>query len=236
MNAQNFGDPALAARIAEQYSRYDFAAMHAEHVRQHEAAVANGADRDGFTWKDATTEREIQQVPQERVVSRRDVATPGRIQFLVNVSAERTPQVPESAIRAWADTVTWQIVVAKIEELKKLPRVAGQRTAPVIKIPAGRYAVTGNEGHTVFVHVDRPTEGRWAGRTFVKVQAGSELIRQSATNSRTLLAKIEDAGAKEAMLRYGREIGSCGHCGRTLTNEESRQAGIGPVCRGKLGW
>ena len=30
--------------------------------------------------------------------------------------------------------------------------------------------------------------------------------------------------------------GSCGHCGRTLTNEESRARGIGPICAGKMGW
>lgn len=45
--------------------------------------------------------------------------------------------------------------------------------------------------------------------------------------------RINEAGALEAMLRFGRELGTCGHCGRDLTNEESRAAGIGPVCRTK---
>lgn len=35
----------------------------------------------------------------------------------------------------------------------------------------------------------------------------------------------------EAMATYGREIGCCARCGRELTNETSRAAGIGPECR-----
>lgn len=52
----------------------------------------------------------------------------------------------------------------------------------------------------------------------------------------TIAKKIIAAGPKEAMLRYGRELGRCGHCFRTLTNDESRALGIGPVCRKVKGW
>lgn len=38
---------------------------------------------------------------------------------------------------------------------------------------------------------------------------------------------------REAMLNFGRKIGRCGHCGRVLTNQASREAGIGPICAGK---
>jgi Family of unknown function (DUF6011) len=50
-----------------------------------------------------------------------------------------------------------------------------------------------------------------------------------------LYAKVM-ADPEAAMLRYGREIGRCGHCNRTLTDESSRQAGIGPVCAAKAGF
>jgi hypothetical protein len=43
--------------------------------------------------------------------------------------------------------------------------------------------------------------------------------------------RIKDAGAHAAMIRYGQLIGSCGDCGRELTNAESRRLGIGPKCR-----
>jgi len=87
-----------------------------------------------------------------------------------------------------------------------------------------------------FYKVDRPTEGRWAGRIFLSVQASDELhaVRDRVRRD-GILTEIEK-DPKEAMLRYGREIGSCGHCGRTLTNEESRRYGIGPICRAKMDW
>lgn len=115
----------------------------------------------------------------------------------------------------------------------------GQRddTPAVATVPAGRYAVTGEDGATKFYRVDRPTEGKWKGYTFVEVQAGDELHNLRGRAARDgVLRKIAEAGVQAAMERYGREIGACGHCGRTLTNEDSRERGIGPICAGKMGW
>lgn len=108
----------------------------------------------------------------------------------------------------------------------------GQRLA---QLPAGRYAVE-RDGGLRFFRVDRPTEGRWAGHTFVKAQAGDDLCPLRDLQSRDMVLREIAWNAPEAMLRYGREIGACGHCGRTLTNDESRARGIGPVCAGKMGW
>lgn len=102
-------------------------------------------------------------------------------------------------------------------------------------VEAGRYAVETEEGHLAFYRVDRPTEGRWAGYTFLKVQASDELHPIKGAAAKAILTKIA-VDPKGAMLRYGLELGHCGHCGRTLTDETSRAAGIGPVCRENLGW
>jgi hypothetical protein len=134
-----------------------------------------------------------------------------------------------------------------IETLKALPKKhAAQRptgSTSTIKsdVPEGRYAVTGEDGTTDFYKVDRPTEGKWAGYIFVKLGLGGphgdpRWERIPLRNVQTILNKIAADGPKEAMLRYGKELGHCGHCGRTLTNPESIEAGIGPVCRGKMGW
>jgi hypothetical protein len=166
-------------------------------------------------------------------------ATERSINFLVNLSAERTPHVTEAVIREWAKTVPWQTVSAKIDELKKLPVAAKSDNETVVEIPAGRYAIDSlnTPGETRFYKIDRPTEGRWAGYTFVKVQAGDEHhdIRNRQQRA-AILAQIAKDGVQAAMERYGRELGHCGHCGRTLTNDESRERGIGPVCAGKIGW
>lgn len=170
-----------------------------------------------------------------------DRASDKAINYLVSLWLERSNKATEEQVRTWAESVDRTVVSAKIDWLKTQPKLA-TTDAPKSgslerhNVPAGRYAVTGNDGQTVFVKVDRPTEGQWAGRIFVKVQAGDEMIRIARPVQDTLLGKIAADGVQAAMLRYGQEIGACGHCGRTLTNEESREAGIGPVCRNKMGW
>lgn len=106
----------------------------------------------------------------------------------------------------------------------------GPRWTPEMLHP-GRYAVTGNDGTTDFYHVKESRRGN----LFVLLQTGDNESFVPWANADTILKRIA-ADPKEAMLRYGRELGHCGHCGRTLTNEESREVGIGPICRGKMEW
>jgi hypothetical protein len=106
---------------------------------------------------------------------------------------------------------------------------------PTPDVPAGHYAVENEDGVLRFYEVDRPTEGRWAGRTFVSVQASDERHPVRGAAGVAVLTKIA-VDAKAAMIRYGMEIGRCGHCNRTLTDEASRAAGIGPVCASKMAW
>lgn len=131
---------------------------------------------------------------------------------------------------AWIDTLLAMPKAAKTEA------PAAKVAAPSVDVPAGRYAVENGEGILRFYRVDRPTEGRWAGRVFVNVYASDETYPVRGEAGREVLAAIAAAGTREASLRYGVEIGACGICGRTLTDEESRARGIGPVCADKVGW
>lgn len=100
-------------------------------------------------------------------------------------------------------------------------------------VPAGYYAVeclSGNNDLT-FVKVDRPEKGKWAGYTFVKRVVGGHPDPIKGAERSAVLAAI--AADPDAGPRYGREIGNCYVCGRSLTDEESRALGIGPVCRGR---
>lgn len=103
------------------------------------------------------------------------------------------------------------------------------------KVPDGRYAVTGDDGVVKFYRVRKVTSGQWAGRTFVDRQAGDETfpVRFATERAKILSAIAKDV--KAAAIRYGRELGQCSQCGRTLTNPESIQLGIGPVCLSRLG-
>jgi Family of unknown function (DUF6011) len=122
-----------------------------------------------------------------------------------------------------------------INKLRQLPKKRAQPTRErVPDVPAGRYAIRFRDNNVKFYRVDRPTEGRWAGWTFLSVQAGDELYPIKETSAKLAVLRIIAANPLEACSLYGREIGACGVCGRTLTNEESRRLGIGPVCRSRF--
>jgi len=104
-------------------------------------------------------------------------------------------------------------------------------------IRAGRYAVENEEGVLRFYTVDMPTQGNWAGWVFIKVWASDEKHPIKSWEARlAILKKIAAAGVRNAMERFGQEIGACGICGRTLTDPLSIKIGIGPVCRARSEW
>lgn len=97
-------------------------------------------------------------------------------------------------------------------------------------IPNGHYAVTFTNGVTRFFKVTTPVKGNWKGMTFVKIQAGDDYYPvKDAAKRRVVLDQIA-LDVKAASALYGQQIGACGVCGRTLTDETSREIGIGPVC------
>lgn len=120
----------------------------------------------------------------------------------------------------------------------------GQQSAPPAEatltasvVPAGHYAIPSATGNNDldFYRVDRPVQGRWKGYVFVKrVIGGKPDAPVPGVNKRTVLARIARAGVEEARARYGQEIGRCALCNRHLTDETSRQLGIGPECRKKV--
>lgn len=96
-------------------------------------------------------------------------------------------------------------------------------------VAAGHYAIPSTGSNDLaFYRVDHG-EGRWAGRTFVKLVVGGH-PEQNMPRSHVpgILARI--AADPDAGPRYGREIGRCCVCNRELTDDESRAAGIGPKC------
>lgn len=111
----------------------------------------------------------------------------------------------------------------------------GTAVASLPDVPAGHYAVkslTGNNDFDFF-RVDRPEDGKWKGRTFVhRVIGGHPDYSLRFPEAKAALEAIVTAGIETSAILYGREIGRCYKCNRHLTDELSRQMGIGPVCRG----
>lgn len=99
------------------------------------------------------------------------------------------------------------------------------------QVPPGYYALTSDkDGEIDFYRVKESK----AGNLYVQVQA-SDAFHFVPNGSATILPCIAE-DPRAASILYGHTIGSCGVCNRTLTDAESLAAGIGPICRTKLGW
>jgi hypothetical protein len=131
-----------------------------------------------------------------------------------------------------------------ITKYKDLPRATAEESTTEFGTPAGtvvrethstvtpgRYALV-RDGVTKFYRVTEG-KGRWAGRTFISVQASDDLHSIRNPQERAEILKLIAANPAEAATRYGVELGSCHRCGRTLTDAVSRSLGIGPDCRSK---
>lgn len=135
-------------------------------------------------------------------------------------------------------------------ELLRRPAPAATPAAPAAEgisvhgIEPGRYAYQPDDGQAQFLIIERPEDGNYAGCTFVKAQLGPNVEKagwQGARHatyrgSHVNALKVIMADPEAAMRLYGHLLGHCGACGLPLTNEESREAGIGPVCRRNRGW
>jgi hypothetical protein len=157
-------------------------------------------------------------------------ATERQVAFAAKLAAERGVECPVLTDKRQASAV--------IESLLAMPRVrvaAGAAEVPAATVPAGHYATPSRTGNNDldFWRVDRPESGRWAGRIFVKrVIGGRADTPVRGAEAQAALAAIEASGVDAAGALYGQRIGRCCKCNRTLTDDVSRQLGIGPTCRG----
>lgn len=103
-------------------------------------------------------------------------------------------------------------------------------------IPAGYYATAREHGNDLdFWLVQKPQEGQWAGRTFIKrILGGHEPTRITFNVQLDAARAIRRDGFEKAAKMFAEKLGRCYRCGRTLTDETSRSLGIGPDCRTKV--
>jgi hypothetical protein len=118
-------------------------------------------------------------------------------------------------------------VINVLKELPWAPRdVDREISQDMPEVADGRYAIPKPDGTLMFYSIKKGTY-----TTFVDVWASDARYPIKAVpEKRRILEAI--AADPDAGPRFGREIGRCYVCGRTLTDETSRSLGIGPVCRG----
>ena len=116
--------------------------------------------------------------------------------------------------------ISRQLASEKISALKVLPDV---ETTEEEALTVGMYDVDGR--------VYKVQQSRESGRLYAKELVDGKFIYASGAIYRITAGdrmSLEDAKA------YGKLTGTCCSCGRELTNEDSIEAGIGPICAGKF--
>jgi hypothetical protein len=181
--------------------------------------------------------------PTETVLSREQVfgeeapainlASPKQINYINDLRVERgMDPLPANTQMARS------IASAKIAELLLVhPIVKEPAGVAYANVTEGHYAIPGRDGRDYdFYRVDKPTEGKWAGRTFLKMVVGGkpDISIRDRNRISEVLAAIA-LNPEEAAWRYGQEIGQCDKCNRSLTDETSRAFSRGPDCRQKYG-
>ena len=167
------------------------------------------------------------------------IATEKQINFILSLADQKdTTEVHplvmgcvEDIKMGYPETINRKYASRMIELLLEAPRKRVSQPSNTPDVKSGRYAIEFS-GKLRFFHVSRPDSGRWAGYVFVNEQAGDDLFQvRNAKQRNDILEAI--ANDDDALARYGQELGVCGICNRTLTDEVSRSIGIGPICRNK---
>jgi Family of unknown function (DUF6011) len=176
------------------------------------------------------SEEALTPVPEHLLIG--PLATEPQVNYLNSLRDGKDLSKLSPEQRAWLADVDFAKIPKKragdvIDTLKPLPWAPrdSDSEGKLPEVADGRYAIPKPDGTLMFYSVKKGTY-----TTFVDVWASDARwpIKAKPEKDRILTAIKNDPDAGP---RFGREIGRCYVCGRTLTDELSRQLGIGPVCR-----
>lgn len=130
-------------------------------------------------------------------------------------------------------TVSYEDIELDNGETRRVGRVLVPN-AEGKSVLAGRYGIDTSDDErfvndTTFFKIWVGDRGGWKVRMF---KSDDEV--DLAFPTQIAVVKVIAKDPEKAMALFGHEFGKCGVCGRGLTNDLSREIGIGPVCRTRL--
>jgi hypothetical protein len=153
------------------------------------------------------------------------LVTDKQVDFINKLSAERGITVPAEITEG---TATRKNASAWIDYIKTLPRASHNDDRP--EIEDGMYVLD----DTIY-KVQHAVHG--SGRQYAKrLIPGGPGQRAEFAYAPGIVAKLrpEHRMTMDQAREFGALYGTCCQCGAVLTNEDSIEAGIGPVCAGKI--
>jgi hypothetical protein len=169
------------------------------------------------------------------------------VQYAAAVAATSDPFAALEKAGYYEDGLLAREVTAVRQPPKPaLPAPSPAKATPVRKVtqeelPAGRYALAGEDGVVRFYKVDHgsPRSKRWAGYVFLNGLLGSpgawREVRLSAAERNMIMAKLADDPQAAASL-FGQKYRVCGNCLSPLSKPQSRAAGYGHDCAANHEW
>lgn len=165
------------------------------------------------------------------MVDGRHPLTPEAAQ-MVRLHLEKCPEISTPQSR--------QLTAGRVCTTRGAHGVLPQMSA-FTSLEEGYYATPSRTGANAidFWRVDKPVKGKWAGAIFVKRILGGgsgqdmQSVRLNNVQQRLAAQSITELGPEAAAKMFADNLGRCSACGRWLTDDESRAAGKGPVCRNK---
>lgn len=155
-------------------------------------------------------------------------------------------------------TVQADLVLAKLrgcpslEDAPPAAPVVSRESAPSVPpplaafkdaVPAGYYATRRpDEPETIdYYKIDEGKKGKWAGYKFARRVLGGtssgdrklRTVEMTNMQQRLALQAITQAGIEDSQNLFADTLTRCKDCSSPLTDETSRAARLGPVCRNK---
>lgn len=177
-----------------------------------------------------------QLVPEEPTITERQL---GYLQSLVT---ERPQWAEAEGVKVdELHTLTKSSASALIAHALAVPKEVqtkeGSGAAEDLGVAPGYYAIPSATGNNdLDFYAVKAGKNKWSGRVFVDRVIGGRPDRGlRASEGIKALKRIKEFGTDEAGLLYAQQLGRCRACNRHLTDETSRELGIGPECRKRQG-
>jgi hypothetical protein len=152
------------------------------------------------------------------------------VQRLTVQSAERQAQY-QAERQAKAETAP-EVSVEAIEVAFQTAKGAGIKF-PKLRLDSFVFSPAGaNSANAGAVYIKNKEDGVYLG----KVMGGKLFTSRDCTAEAKDRIVAVATDPKQAAIAYGQRFGACAVCGRELTDGDSIDRGIGPVCAEKYGW
>ena len=186
------------------------------------------------TWTTAQASEMIDTLKSKAPAGSAKMATERQVAYIQGLISEREMPAEFTDLTVGSvttESVTVEAASAMIRTLMVQPRRPVQAQDAYENVPDGNYAIlnASGKGDVVFYRVWTRRDGNRG----VDLQVSDDFVPVNRAQVPGIMDRIaQDPG--RALARYGHEIGRCGICSRTLTNEESRARGVGPKCAAKI--